>query len=200
MLFRSGANVYAQNQLFATLDPTARKFVVHGVEFLLVDTVGFLQDLPHNLIDAFKSTLESALHCDLALIVCDATGEFEMQKQTTLQTLEELHFSSPYLLVMNKCETLEDYTALPFDAIPVSAKTGFGLNQLKRAILQQFQEEFLFCELFVPYARTNDYAKLKKYVSERKITYFDDGQTVLATIPTRFAELFQEYIKSIEKI
>lgn len=196
----TGANVYAQNQLFATLDPTARKFVVHGVEFLLVDTVGFLQDLPHNLIDAFKSTLESALHCDLALIVCDATGEFEMQKQTTLQTLEELHFSSPYLLVMNKCETLEDYTALPFDAIPVSAKTGFGLNQLKRAILQQFQEEFLFCELFVPYARTNDYAKLKKYVSERKITYFDDGQTVLATIPTRYAELFQEYIKSIEKI
>ena len=75
----TGADVYVKNELFATLDPTARNFSIDGVEFLLVDTVGFLQDLPHNLIEAFKSTLESALHCDLALIVCDATGEYDMQ-------------------------------------------------------------------------------------------------------------------------
>ena len=96
------SDVYVKNELFATLDPTARAFTIEDVEFTLVDTVGFLQDLPHKLIDAFHSTLESALHCDLALIVCDATGEYEMQRQTTLQTLEEMGFSSPTLLVMNK--------------------------------------------------------------------------------------------------
>ena len=74
----TGADVYVKNELFATLDPTARTFRIDGAEFLLVDTVGFLQDLPHHLVEAFKSTLESALNCDLALIVCDATGEYEM--------------------------------------------------------------------------------------------------------------------------
>lgn len=70
----TNSNVYVQNELFATLDPTARRFDIEGIEFLLVDTVGFLQDLPHHLIEDFHSTLESALNCDLALIVCDATG------------------------------------------------------------------------------------------------------------------------------
>ena len=82
----TGSDVYVKNELFATLDPTARSFSVNDAEFLLVDTVGFLQDLPHNLIEAFKSTLESALNCDLALIVCDATGEYDMQLKTTLYT------------------------------------------------------------------------------------------------------------------
>ena len=70
----TGADVFVKNALFATLDPTARAFEIEGVPFLMVDTVGFLQSLPHHLIEAFKSTLESALNCDLALIVCDAAG------------------------------------------------------------------------------------------------------------------------------
>lgn len=70
----TGSDVYVKNELFATLDPTARSFSVNDAEFLLVDTVGFLQDLPHNLIEAFKSTLESALNCDLALIVWRRDG------------------------------------------------------------------------------------------------------------------------------
>ena len=104
----TGADVYVKNELFATLDPTSRKFTVEDVEFILVDTVGFLQDLPHKLIDAFHSTLESALNCDLALIVCDAMGEYQMQYETTLKTLEEMGFSGETMLVMNKTETLDD--------------------------------------------------------------------------------------------
>ncbi|MBP5242681.1 MAG: 50S ribosome-binding GTPase, partial [Clostridia bacterium] len=96
------AGVYVQNRLFATLDATARTFTIDGVNFILVDTVGFLQDLPHNLIDAFQSTLESAVHCDLALIVCDASADYDMQLKTTLDTLKDLEFNSPYLVVMNK--------------------------------------------------------------------------------------------------
>lgn len=67
------SDVFVKDQLFATLDPTSRKMEIDDVEFMLIDTVGFLKNLPHDLIDAFHSTLESALNCDLALIVCDAT-------------------------------------------------------------------------------------------------------------------------------
>lgn len=190
----TGADVYVKNELFATLDPTARSFSVDGVEFLLVDTVGFLQDLPHNLIEAFKSTLESALHCDLALIVCDATGEYDMQLQTTLSTLEEMHFASPYLIVMNKSETLADKTALPFGSVAISAKENLGIDALKREILRKFREELLFCTLFVPYAKSSEYAALKPLITERSVAFTDDGQTVDAVIPARYADKFNEFV------
>ena len=188
------SDVYVKNELFATLDPTARKFEIDGVEFLLVDTVGFLQDLPHNLIDAFKSTLESALHCDLALIVCDAMGEYDMQMQTTLTTLEEMHFSSPYLLVMNKSENIPDLSVLPYGSIAISAKENLGIDGLKRAILQKFREEFIFCTLFVPYAQMNEYQSMKNYITERCVEYTDDGAKIDAVLPARYSEKFTRFL------
>lgn len=196
----TGAETYVKNELFATLDPTARKFTIDGIDFLLVDTVGFLQDLPHHLIEAFKSTLESALHCDLALIVCDATGEFDMQIQTTLQTLKEMEFHSPYLLVMNKSETLSDSSVLPYGSIAISAKENIGIDDLKRAILQKFHDEYIFCELFVPYEKTAEYAKIKPYLIERKIAYTDEGQTVFATVFIRYADKVQPFLIKTERI
>ena len=183
----TGADVYVKNELFATLDPTSRRFTIEDVEFLLVDTVGFLQDLPHKLIDAFHSTLESALNCDLALIVCDAMSEYEMQQATTLQTLEEMGFSSPTLLVMNKTENLSDSAALPRNSIAISAKTGKGIDELKHAILQSFADEFYFCELFVPYAQMSEYAKIKPLLTERTSEFTDDGQKLSIVVPTRYA-------------
>ena len=184
-----------KNKLFATLDPTARKLTIEGIEFLIVDTVGFLQDLPHNLIEAFKSTLESALHCDLALIVCDATGEYDMQMQTTLQTLQEMDFSSPYLLIMNKSENVTDFSVFPRESVMISAKERLGIEGLKRKILEFFKKDFLFCELFVPYEKSNEYAKLKPYLYERRTEFSNEGQTIWATIPSRYAKFFNEYIK-----
>ena len=192
----TGAETYVKNELFATLDPTARKLTIDGVEFLLVDTVGFLQDLPHNLIEAFKSTLESALHCDLALIVCDATGEFDKQTQTTLQTLQELHFSSPYLLVMNKSETLDDLSVLPYESIPVSAKENLGLERLKREILNAFKEDFLFYELFVPYEKSNEYASIKRYLTERRSEFTNEGQKIEVVVPAKYANRCKPFIVS----
>ena len=191
----TGAETYVKNELFATLDPTARRLTIDGIEFLLVDTVGFLQDLPHNLIEAFKSTLESALHCDLALIVCDATGEYDMQMQTTLQTLQEMEFSSPYLLVMNKSENITDFSIFPKESVMISAKEKLGIEALKREILKFFKNDFLFCELFIPYEKSNEYAKLKPYLYEKRTEFTDDGQMVWATIPSRYAKLFNEFIK-----
>ncbi len=195
----TGADVYVKNELFATLDPTARSFTIDGVEFLLVDTVGFLQELPHNLIEAFKSTLESALNCDLALIVCDATGEYDMQMQTTLATLKEMEFQSPYLLVMNKSEGIRDKSVLPYGSIAISAKENLGIDLLKREILKQFRGEFLFCKLFVPYARMNAYASVKNLLIERSSFFVDEGQEISAVIPARYAEKFNDFITEYEK-
>ncbi len=195
----TGADAYVKNELFATLDPTARSFIVEGVEFLLVDTVGFLQDLPHNLIEAFKSTLESALNCDLALIVCDATGEYDMQLQTTLNTLKDMNFSAPYLLVMNKSENIADKSILPYGSVAISAKERLGIEELKREILKKFREEFLFCKLFVSYAQMNKYASIKSLLTERSSTFTDNGQEIRAVIPARYAEKFNDFIVEYEK-
>jgi GTP-binding protein HflX len=191
----TGANVYVKNELFATLDPTAKKFTIDNVEFILIDTVGFLQELPHNLIEAFKSTLESALHADLALIVCDGTGEYEMQFNTTIQTLSELGFSSPYLHVMNKCEDMKDFSKLPTGCIPISAKENMGIEDLKREIWKKFNDEFCICELLVPYEEMKSYSKLKKYLAEQSISYNDDCAEIKAAIPYSFIDRFQSYIK-----
>lgn len=188
------ANVYVQNELFATLDPTARTFSVDGASFLLVDTVGFLQDLPHNLIEAFKSTLESALHCDLALVVCDATGEYDMQLKTTLATLRDMNFQSPFLVVMNKCDGISDLSALPPDAIPISAKENRGVEALKRSILKNFSNELVFCKLFVPYAELSSYSKLKPLLTERSSSFCDDGLTVEVVVAAERFEKCKKYL------
>lgn len=191
----TGADTYIKDELFATLDPTARKLDIDGVEFLIVDTVGFLQDLPHHLIEAFRSTLESALHCDLALLVCDAMGEYDMQIKTTLDTLTDMGFSSPHLLVMNKTEHLTDKSALPFDCVAISAKEDIGIDKLKREILKRFANEYLFCELFIPYERINEYNQIKPFLKERQTNYTDNGLCIAATISMRYAELFKDYIQ-----
>ena len=196
----TGSSVYVKNELFATLDPTARQFEIEGVPFLLVDTVGFLQDLPHNLIEAFKSTLESALRCDLALIVCDATGDYDMQLRTTLQTLEEMQFSAPYLVVMNKSENIKDLALFPQESIAISAKKNKGIDKLKREILKQFRDEYVFCKLFIPYDKSNVYAQNKHLLVERRLEFNDDGQIVYATIPLRYADTFLAFIIEREQI
>ncbi len=190
----TGADVYVKNELFATLDPTSRSFTIDDVEFMLIDTVGFLQDLPHKLIDAFHSTLESALNCDLALIVCDATGEYDMQRETTLQTLQDMGFSGETLLVMNKTENLFDTTPLPNDSIAISARTGKGIDELKRAILERFSDDFYFCDLFIPYAQMSEYAKIKSYLTERTCEFTDDGQRLSIVIPSRYADKITPFL------
>ena len=188
------AGVYVQNQLFATLDATARAFTVEGINFILTDTVGFLQDLPHHLIEAFQSTLDSALHCDLALIVCDASAEYEMQLKTTLDTLQSLGFNSPYLVVMNKCDLVGDTSGFPHGCIQISVKEKSGIDELKRRILQAFSNEYRFVRLFIPYEKTAAYNAVRRHVIERDASYADDGQYVDAVLSAAYYEQCKEFI------
>lgn len=188
----TGADVLSKDALFATLDPTSREFKIDGIPFLLVDTVGFLQNLPHQLIESFKSTLESALNCDLALIVCDAAGEYEMQLSTTLETLRDMNFASPYLVVMNKCDLNPDINVK--DAVHISAKENKGLTELKAKILECFQDEFYRANLFIPYEKSSEYQALRALLYEQTVNYGDNGTSVDAVIPVIHLEKFRDFL------
>lgn len=189
-------NVYAENRLFATLDATARKFTIDGEDYLLIDTVGFLRDLPHNLIEAFRSTLESVLNCELAVIVCDAAADFDMQMKTTLGVLRSLNFSAPYIVAVNKSDMLdEDARALyPSECVFISAKTGAGTDDLKRRISEMFRANRTECSLLVPYSRLKEYSKLKNYVTERSVDYTDDGVLAVCSVENERLALFSDWI------
>ncbi|MCI9009655.1 MAG: GTPase HflX [Clostridia bacterium] len=191
----TGSEVFVKNALFATLDPTARSFEIEGVPFLLVDTVGFLQSLPHHLIEAFQSTLESAVHCDLALIVCDSTGEYEMQLNTTLKTLRDMNFNSPYIIAMNKCDQIADTSAFPKDCVLISAKNKKGLEELKSEIMDRLKDHFVRAKLFIPYNKSALYGTLRVYLTETSVNYTDSGSEITAIIPEIYADKFREFIK-----
>lgn len=149
-----GSEVYAEDQLFATLDPTVRKMEgLKGQEILLSDTVGFLRDLPHTLIDAFRSTLEESLSADLLLLVVDAADPEADARFTVVREL--LHTleadQKPIFLVLNKMDQKEAIDLAPFYAIgskekmrvfPISAKTGIGCEELKNALARHFAGEY----------------------------------------------------------
>ena len=189
------AGVYAEDRLFATLDTTTRKLIVDGSEFLLTDTVGFLRELPHSLISAFHSTLESALQCDLALIVCDARGDHEMQLAETLETLRELGGEVPYLIVMNKSEELTSFDGYPKESIFISAKYGIGIEALKNAILRFFGSGWAEVLLRVPYARMAAYSPLKKYADELQFNYLEDAVLIKARIRKTQLHRFQPFME-----
>lgn len=191
----SGADVFVKDALFATLDPTSRKIRIDGMDFLLTDTVGFMQDLPHHLIEAFRSTLESAIHCDLALIVCDASSDYEMQLKTTLATLRGMKFSAPYLVVMNKCDVVPETQIFPKDAICISAKCGSGLDVLKTRIFDALQNRFVQTQLFVPYDKADEYAALRPLLSEKDVRYTQTGTWIYAVIPVEYAAKFQRFLE-----
>jgi 50S ribosomal subunit-associated GTPase HflX len=121
-------------------------------------------------------------------------GEYDLQMQTTLQTLESLNFSSPYLLVMNKTENFPDLSVLPYGSVAISAKYQLGIDELKQEILKKFANDYFFYDLFVPYAQLNEYAKLKKYLKERSSNFTDDGQEISAVIPAVYADKFTPYL------
>lgn len=187
------SDVYAADRLFATLDTTSRRLLIDGSEFILTDTVGFLRDLPHDLISAFRSTLESALDCDLALIVCDATADYEMQLKTTLDTLQEMNCHAPYIIVMNKSENLDSHIGFPQNSIFISAKQGMGINALKDAILSRFREKFTETALYIPYTELGQYNRIRRFLIEKNTEYTDRGITASVRIPTVHLKKFAPY-------
>ena len=157
------SEVFVENKLFATLDPSARKLILaDGRESVLIDTVGFIRKLPHELIEAFKSTLEEAVHADLLLHVVDASNEnAPLQISVVERILEELGASQkPTILVLNKQDLLSGQitarakvsSAGYHSVCEISAVTGSGLEQLLENITEAFKSQLQSVELLIPYS------------------------------------------------
>ena len=145
----SDADAYVDDRLFATLDTKTRKvWLTEKRQILLTDTVGFIRNLPHGLVASFKSTLNVAVQADLLLVVVDAAyPRVDDHIAVCYQTLEEIGADKvPHLLVLNKCDrgsadnAILHVTEKHPQAIPVSAKTGYGLDILKRAMIEELQK------------------------------------------------------------
>ncbi|WP_276020215.1 GTPase HflX [Acetivibrio straminisolvens] len=154
------SDVLAENKLFATLDPTTRSFSLpDGREVLLIDTVGFIRKLPHELVEAFKSTLEEAVYADMLIHVVDASSEeSEEQVKVVNSILESLGAASkPVIMALNKMDMVKDSLRL---AIPnprgrifeISAATGQGIDEMLEGIREMLPEDEKEVRLFIPYS------------------------------------------------
>ena len=191
----TGADVVSRNALFVTLDPTARRLVIDDEEYLLIDTVGFIQELPHDIVEAFKSTLEVALNCDLALFVVDASADYRLQFSTTAQTLDELGFNKKVIKVLNKCDIAENLSSLPPDCVLISARTGNGIPALKEKIKAQFEERYLTLDLSIGFKELGEYESLKNLVKELDKTYTDEGLNCKVRVEKMHADKFSRFIR-----
>ncbi len=153
-------DVFAENKLFATLDPTTRSLPLpEGRQALLVDTVGFIRKLPHDLVEAFKSTLEEAVYADVLLHVVDMSSE-EMEVHVTVvnELLNSLGaLNKPVILVLNKADVASPQSRIPIlnpygPICEVSAGTGLGLEALLETIAQSLPQQEIKLELLVPYS------------------------------------------------
>ena len=188
------AGILAEDKLFATLDPTTRSLKIpDGEKVLFTDTVGFISKLPHNLVDAFKSTLEEAKYADLILHVADASNpEVDEQMKVVYRTLEELKVvGKPVITFLNKQDKIgEDRIIkdLKADAlVKGSAKTGEGIDLLLNKISEVLREGKVLVDTLLSYADTAKIAVIRKKGQLLSEEYEGDGIRVKAYVPKAVA-------------
>jgi GTP-binding protein HflX len=148
-----------ENKLFATLDPVSRGIELpDGQNILLVDTVGFIDKLPHDLVDAFHSTLEEIVEADLILHVVDGGSETLMeQMEVVKRVLSQLGANKNMITVYNKIDTVEDSSLLPNERpnVMISALKGEGMEELLKLIQENLPRKIHRINLLVPYDQGN---------------------------------------------
>jgi GTP-binding protein HflX len=197
----TGAGVGVGERLFHTLDPTTRSFEQDGRRYLITDTVGFIRKLPHQLVEAFKATLEETVLADLVLHVVDGSEPEAMRADSISavdSVLEEIGAGSkPRLLVMNKLDLLAEddrrelRTRHP-EAILISARTGEGLDELGRRVAAQARQGFTKVELLVPYAHGDRLSELHQVAGDLEREDREDGVLVRALLPAGIVERYAD--------
>lgn len=185
----TGSSVLEEDALFATLDPTTRRMDLgDGWQILLTDTVGFISKLPHNLIDAFHSTLEEAKYADYIIHVVDSSDpSLERNMDVVYKTLNDLQITGkPILTVFNKDDIAENAHPL-FDrhadlSVHISAKTGQGIDQLKKAMKKLLLSDMTQIKEVIPYTEGSRLEKLHETGHIIKEEYRPDGVYVEAFI------------------
>ncbi len=197
----TGAEVGVADRLFQTLDPTTRNFELSGREYLLTDTVGFIEKLPHQLVEAFKATLEETTLADLILHVVDASETEErraLDMHAVDEVLEEIGAGEkPRLLVLNKADLLsaEDRREVELshpDAVLVSALADTGLDGLRERIEAAFAETLEEVELLFPYSQGGRLHELHEVAGDLERTDREDGVLVTARVPRAELHRFED--------
>jgi GTPase len=198
----TGAGVGVGERLFHTLDPTTRAFSYEGRRYLLTDTVGFIRKLPHQLVEAFKATLEETVLADLILHVVDGSQPEEERLDSIAAAdaaLEEIGAgASPRLLVMNKVDLLDDDQRRELrmrhpDAVPVSAETGEGLDELRSRIADAISATLVRVELLVPFDAGDRLSELHQIAGDLEREDRADGVHVRARLPAALADRFSDF-------
>lgn len=204
----TGANVLVENKLFATLDPTTRRVDLDsGADAVLTDTVGFIRRLPHDLVEAFKSTLEEAALADFLVLVLDASDpHVEHHYQVTNEVLAELGAGGkPVVTVCNKIDKGVDPERLHFvsdiqgPVVYLSTYTGEGAGDLLQAIQGIIQREFCTARFRFPNSRYDAASTLYRTGEVLKTEYVDDSLTVVARVPARVRESLSEFLAEPSK-
>ena len=193
----TGADVLAEDKLFATLDPTTRKLKLpSGNEVLLTDTVGFIRKLPHHLIEAFKSTLEEAKYADLIVHMIDASNpEADTQMLIVYNTLRELGIEDKEIVSLyNKIDIMPEDTILPRDfhaehSLKISAKTGEGTDKFMQLIDKILRDSRIYIEKLIPYKDSAKLALIRKYGELDLEDYREDGIYIKAMVPTNIYDM-----------
>ena len=190
----TGSEVLAENKLFATLDPTARKLSVGNLQqVILVDTVGFVSRLPHNLVEAFKSTLDEVRLADLIVLVLDASDEkWEEQLKVTQQVIGELGCgNTPAVMVFNKCDAAGETESLP--GLRISARTGEGMEKLLACISDKLSERVVRAKLLFPFDEAGKANALRERGNIIEEEWTEHGLAVDATVDRALWPRFEKY-------
>ncbi len=191
--------VFSKDMLFATLDVALRKALLpNNKEFLVVDTVGFVSKLPHDLVEAFKATLEEVKYADLILHVVDASNSnYDLQMSTTLEVLKELNaLDKKMVTIFNKCDKL-DYEVnakKDEDILFISCKTGYNLDALLNKIQEKLMGSLYPVKLLLPYYRGDIFNTIKNKNNVEKFEYQEDGIYVEVTFDESDYGRYEEYI------
>lgn len=199
----SGADVMAKDMLFATLDTTTRRIdLPDGQPLLLTDTVGFVRNLPHRLVEAFKATLEEAVLADFLIHVLDATSpEIERFHRTTLEVLDELGAEGkPTITVLNKIDLVEDPEQIASlarrfpDALRISAFTRAGLDQLLDACSAALADRVRCLDYRIPQHRADLVGLLHRDAKVLSTDYEGNDILVRAVVPPMLAGRLEPFV------
>jgi len=183
----SGSSVLAEDKLFATLDPISRRVNYGSGEFLLIDTVGFIKKLPHDLVNAFRATLEETRYADLLLHVVDASSDDRAkQMEVVCDVLNQLEAGNkPTLTVYNKCDISTEIAPDTWEgteSVAISAKTGLGIDKLKNAITQKFSSTRTEVSVVLPPGEGALVSHIYESGQVLDCQYQDDGIHIIAIV------------------
>ncbi len=193
------AGVLAQDKLFATLDPTSRALTLpDGRQVVLVDTVGFIRRLPHELVEAFKSTLEEAASAKAIINVCDYSDpEYEEHLEVTEKLLDELGCTgTPVITALNKCD-LDTCAVMPSpdkNAVKISALTGEGIDELLAAVAKALPANRMRVKMLIPYSAGSAAAEIREDGAVHSETYSENGLLLDVTVKTELIDKYPNYV------